>query len=287
MLEIGILTFWQVSGVVAAASLGTAVAVLLLLSRSLPRPPDFDAPGPVTDTITLPARDFGEMQRQLDGLRRATEGAPVLIWCQRKDGTIHWANSAYRDMLATAGLTRPAPDGGLPSLFGPLAPGQAPAEGTSRRMSVDQHGDPRKWWFDWQVQQLDGGEVLNYAAHANPVVRAEEAFRNFVQTLTLTFAHLPTGLAVFDRKRQLGLFNPALSDLTRIEPEWLSARPTLYAFLDRLRDKRMMPEPKDYKNWRQRMSELEQAAADGTYEETWPLPGGQTVGLIPKARWPS
>ena len=38
----------------------------------------------------------------------------------------------------------------------------------------------------------------------------------------------------------------------------------------------MMPEPKDYRSWRQQMSDLEAAAQNGTYEETWALPTGQT-----------
>jgi PAS domain-containing protein len=47
-------------------------------------------------------------------------------------------------------------------------------------------------------------------------------------------------------------------------------------FLDQLREARRMPEPKDYREWRRRISELEEAAAHGTHIETWPLPDGQT-----------
>ena len=56
-------------------------------------------------------------------------------------------------------------------------------------------------------------------------------------------------------------------------------KPTLFTFLDRLREKRMMPEPKDYVSWRQQMSDLESAAVNGTYEETWSLPTGQTYRI--------
>ena len=101
-----------------------------------------------------------------------------------------------------------------------------------------------------------------------------------MQTLTQTFAHLPIGLAVFDRNRQLALFNPALMDLTALDPQWLSSRPTLSAFLDRLRENRHIPEPKNYKSWRDRIAVLEQASVDGTYEENWPLPSGQTYKVI-------
>ena len=272
----------QTMMIVLASNLCAAFAVLAVLSRMRTRPRRA-APMPDTDTITLPAPDYAAMQDDHAALRAIAEDAPVLIWCEDPDGRITWANGAYRDMLDSAGLncTDEEAAGELRALFPPTAPRAAGAPASSaRRASVDHPREPRKWWFDCQSLVRPNGEVLNFALHANPVVRAEEALRNFVQTLTMTFAHLPTGLAVFDRKRQLGLFNPALSELTRLEPEWLSARPTLYAFLDRLRDMRMMPEPKDYKSWRQRLAELEQAAADGTYEETWPLPSGQTYRII-------
>ena len=103
--------------------------------------------------------------------------------------------------------------------------------------------------------------------------------REFVQTLAKTFAHLPIGLAIFNRHRRLELFNPALTDLSSLPVAFLSGRPTLVAFLDELRDRRVMPEPKDYKNWRQQITELEAEAVRGTYAETWSLPTGQTYRI--------
>jgi len=84
------------------------------------------------------------------------------------------------------------------------------------------------------------------------------------------------GLAIFDEERRLVLFNPALVDLTGLSAEFLIGRPTLFSLLDRLRDQNMIPEPKDYRNWRDEMSALESAAEQGSYHETWPLPNGQT-----------
>ena len=43
------------------------------------------------------------------------------------------------------------------------------------------------------------------------IVRAQQAQKNFVQTLTKTFATLSIGLAIFDRNA-INAFNPALID---------------------------------------------------------------------------
>ena len=125
-----------------------------------------------------------------------------------------------------------------------------------------------------------GEGIVHYALPADAAVKAEGSLREFVQTLSKTFAHLPIGLAIFDRQRQLALFNPALVDLTGAEVEFLSARPTLHAFLDRLRERQVIPEPKDYASWRQQMMDLEKQASRGLYEDTWTLPSGQTYHVV-------
>ena len=57
---------------------------------------------------------------------------------------------------------------------------------------------------------------------------------------------------------------------------WLAFwRPITYCFIDALREARMLPEPKNFEAWRQRLSDLEAAAASGTFGETWTLPDGR------------
>ncbi|MEM7075819.1 MAG: hypothetical protein AAF484_12080, partial [Pseudomonadota bacterium] len=55
-----------------------------------------------------------------------------------------------------------------------------------------------------------GDMSVLYVNDVTQVARAEIVRREFIQTLTKTFANLTTGLAVFDRHRSLALFNPAL-----------------------------------------------------------------------------
>lgn len=195
--------------------------------------------------------------------------SPMLIWHTDTSGKIIWFNKGYGEFCVTLGEARGEEDATaaftMPDVSGkPLR----------QKIVADAHGP--EFWFDVVAEKTSDGGHLCFALRADPVVAAEKALRNFVQTLTKTFAHLPIGLAVFDRSRQLALFNPSLTGLTTLEPEWLGTRPTLSAFLDRLREYRHVPEPRDYKTWRARISELEKAAEEGTYEETWPLPNGRT-----------
>jgi PAS domain-containing protein len=224
--------------------------------------------------VMVDALSHRAQEDELATLREALGAAPVLIWRQNAEGQVCWANSAYLKLvlarLDAAGedLTWP-----LPALFDAT---RIQNGGTSpRRLNITAQSGGPDHWYDCTAYPV-GDSTLHFAVPADAAVTAEQALREFVQTLTKTFAHLPIGLAIFDRQRQLALFNPALTDLTALGAEFLSARPTLFAFLDRLRETHVIPEPKDYRNWRQQMTELEKAASSGFHEETWSLPTGQT-----------
>lgn len=224
--------------------------------------------GIVIDSLSLSA-----MEHELEVLRSTMDHSPMLAWRQDSHGHVTWANSAYlttAEAMTDGETVWPLPQ--LIDLSAHNAQGSS-ALNTSRRVQIQHDGHSR--WYDCHVHDV-AEQTVAIALPADAAVRAERSLREFVQTLTKTFADLPIGLAIFDRDRNLQLFNPALIDLTGLATGFLTARPTLYAFLDRLREARMVPEPKDYRSWRNQMNSLEAAAASGHHVEMWSLPGGQT-----------
>lgn len=127
-------------------------------------------------------------------------------------------------------------------------------------------------------ESLERHEIgdLGYALPCGDLLRAEANQRELLQTMTQTFAQLPMGIAVFDAKHRLSSFNPVLFELTGLSPAFLSRRPSLAAMLDAMRDRSMVPEPANWKDWRAELANMERAAAKGAFEDTWALPGGQT-----------
>ncbi|WP_372610227.1 PAS-domain containing protein [Aquicoccus sp.] len=210
---------------------------------------------------------------ELHAMARAANLFPYPIWISHADGAVIWSNAAHErladrpDRMSDQGKT----------VLSPLDLDISDAQdSTSRRVAIETGESDRTEWFDVTKTRSGRNGFLNFAIDISPVVEAEIAQHRFVQTLSKTFAQLSTGLAIFDRNRQLALFNPALIDLTTLPADFLSARPDLQSFFDRLRDNRMMPEPKNYAGWRQHIAELVVAAADGRYHETWSLPSGLT-----------
>ncbi len=207
----------------------------------------------------------------LDRFGSAAHLYPYPVWLTSNSGTLDWANAAYH-ALRPAGPAEPG-ETPLPELELQIQDG---AMSRTERLMIADAGEGKPRWFNVTKTISSDGGSLNYASDIDKVIEAEIAQRKFVQTLTKTFAQLSTGLAIFDRERQLALFNPALIDLLALPADFLSSRPTLVTFFDRLRETRMMPEPKNYSNWRQQIAELVIASVDGRFQETWTLPSGLT-----------
>lgn len=204
-------------------------------------------------------------------LRQVTDALPIPVW-QAGDGGVLWANPAAMDLIERKGIGQ---GGGWPG----FAPFEVTAPGRHR---LDLPDSAAPLWFDCHVSDLTSPRTV-YAIPANPAVQAERALSSFVSTLTKVYSALPVGLAIFGKDRRLHLFNPAFTDLTRLPITFLSAQPTLFAVLDQLREAGSIPEPRDYKAWRDGIAPSKAPDHDTTFEETWTLPAGQTYRVNVRA----
>ena len=228
--------------------------------------PEDDGKFPIIDPMTQRA-----MAQELSMLRDVVAKAPFPIWLEHPNGTPLWSNLDYM-LRAEDPLSEDGAQGWpLPRLSpGPVRDGQ--------RLQIESGADGADW-IEAAVCMAPSGRIV-FGLPITPLVQAEASLREFTQTLTKTFAHLPIGLAIFDRHRRLALFNPALLDLTTLPIDFLTGRPMLSDCLDRMRELRMIPEPKDYRQWRRRMAEIEEEASSGIYEEVWHLPGAQIYRVL-------
>jgi PAS domain-containing protein len=196
--------------------------------------------------------------------------APDPVWQTGSNGIVQWYNAPYAQLCAEAGRD--------PLGEGPFDNAALPdAAASSARAQVALADGTHRWYA--LTTRSHGNGALHFATPIDALIEAEQAQRTFVQTLTKTFAHLPIGLAVFDRDHRLVLFNPALVDLTRLPVDFLASRPNLMSFFDHMRENRMMPEPKNYTTWREQLANVICAARDDRYCETWNLPSGLTYKI--------
>lgn len=242
----------------------------------------------VSPSETVPGREAVEvavlqaLRNEADELRQVIDHSPTLVWKQSADGQVFWANATYKAMLAhlegrpEAAETWPVPrifDTSGHDFLAPDSPMPAVIETLEGEESAELHYELSA------LRQADGSYIFS-ALPAERVNTVEAARDGVVQTLSKTFAMLPIALAVFDRQRELVLFNPALLTVSKLQASFLSNRPSLPDFLDALREGQRMPEPKDYRAWRDTVTDLERSAAEGTYQAIWSLPGGQSLRVF-------
>ena len=217
-------------------------------------------------------------QAELGLMRGILRDMPQLVWQEDLNGKLLWANNAY---LSYADRVLPQQDDDCrvwpgERIFTEIqTPTPGDANGFGGRYALQLRGEQVEHWFDITAVPQDGS-AFYFASDANAAMRAERALQDFQQTLSKTFALLSTGIAIFNKRRQLAMFNPALLDMTGLPIAFMSARPTIDVVLDRLREMRMLPEPKNYLSWREQFSAVEAAAKNGTYSERWDLLDGQT-----------
>jgi len=219
--------------------------------------PSVVGPAERHDNLRLSAR--------LENWNTALQHAPFGLSISSRDGRTIWQNLAFSS-LPEHERTQLLPDRQLvPEHEGYFI----------NRIAFPADTDGPARWYEVNSMRV-GDDLFHYVTDVSKVIHAETVRREFVQTLTKTFANLTTGLAVFDRNQRLALFNPAFVDLTGLAAEFLSKRPNLIAVFDTLRDRQIMPEPKNYASWRTRISEIVASASDGLYHDVWSLPSGLT-----------
>ena len=234
--------------------------------------------GAETGRQVVEAATLDALQVELSDLRKTLDTQNALMWREDHRCRVVWGNAAYVAIVQRLrdGNT---PGWPLPRLFQEqLEP--APSDGTLRRCQLELPDRDEPAWFEISRERLTDGAAVFTAHQIDRLVTAETSLRNFLQTSTKTFAALPIGLAVFDRRRQLVTFNPALLNLTNVPFSVLSDRPSLSAFLDALRERQSIPEPRDYTAWRNEMARLEEGAENGSFQELWELPDGKTFRVL-------
>ncbi len=86
---------------------------------------------------------------------------------------------------------------------------------------------------------------------------------------------LPIAVAVVDRDVRIGPGNAAFQKLWQLEPGYLNGQPTLSSFLDRLHDKRQLPEQNNYPKFRAGI--IAKAQSKNKSSEDWHLPDGTAL----------
>jgi signal transduction histidine kinase len=200
-------------------------------------------------------------------------------WIASADGRPVWANSAWLEAVGAADVEAAAERGlNLDPAADALAI-EAANLAQSRDLVRWVSLGGRRRALRLTARPLEGGGVGVWTEDVTEAEELREALRRNVEAHDETLNHIADSVAIFTPSRRLDFHNTAFAEMFGLEPAWLAERPTHGEVLDRLRQRRRLPETADYARWK--AAELERySQLDSAPDELWSLPDGRTLRVV-------
>lgn len=198
-------------------------------------------------------------------------------WIAAADGSPIWVNQAWLRAVGVPGLDHAkglSLDRGADTLAS-----EAANLGQTREALRWVTFDGRRRALKITAQPLEGGGAGVWTEDVTEVESLREDLKRHGAAWDETLNHIADAVAIFSQTKQLMFHNTAFATMWSLEPAWLVERPRHGEILDRLRQRRRLPETADYGKWKaaelDRYGSLESAADD-----LWSLPDGRTLRVV-------
>jgi signal transduction histidine kinase len=184
-------------------------------------------------------------------LRAALNALPLPIWRRSADLTLADCNAAYAAAIdaspaAVIAEGRELAAGVLPARGRALA---ERARATKIAQSESQHivinGSRRLVEFT-EVPLPGNGGLLGYARDFTDLENVQAELARHIAAHADVLENVATAIAIYGPDTHLKFYNTAFSALWRLEEEWLASEPNLGEVLERLRERRRIPEYADF-----------------------------------------
>ena len=253
-------------------------------------PLSFEAQGPL-GSVQVEGRTAGVFawlrlspaieKDRLSGARFADvlEEQDTPAWITGVDGRLRWANRSWLQAVGAASVQeaierRLTLDDGADAATAKAA-GERVRRETVRWISVE--GQRRA--FRIVAEPLSAGGAAGWAVDVTQSEESREELRRHVEAHDETLNHLADAVAIFDSSKRLSFHNTAFAELWGVEPAWLAESPSHAEVLDRLRQRRRLPETADYGVWKGRELGFYETL-DAPPDELWSLPDGRTLRVV-------
>lgn len=225
-------------------------------------------------SVTLTGMDAAE-----SGLALLGDASPTPTWVVDGAGKLAWANRIWLAEVNAESLEE-AVEKGLSFDRGADA-----VVAEAGRLGVRQEGF--RWTTGgghrraWRIiaEPAGGGAVTAFAIEVTEAEETRDTLRRHVEAHDETLNHLADAVAIFGPAKRLAFHNTAFQTLFDIDPAWLDERPTHAELLDRLRQRRRLPEVVDYAGWKARELDF-YGAAQAAPDDSWSLPDGRTLRVV-------
>jgi len=227
-----------------------------------------------TELARIAAR-HAHLLRDVEALRALHAELPHPVWIREPSGALVWVNAAYAKALD-------APDAATAverrlefldaDARSDVAAAMLQGRVWRRRITAVVAGARRT--FEVVVTPVPRGSA-GMAIDVSDAETGRKDLERIAAAHQRTLDNLPTPVAVFGADRRLVYHNAAWRDLWGLDQAFLAERPEEGQILDRLREKRRLPEQANYREWK--AQHLEVYRSIEPRESWWHLPDGRTI----------
>jgi signal transduction histidine kinase len=207
------------------------------------------------------------------------DARPSPAWIAAADGSPVWVNGAWLAAADAASLDEAAARGVAFDRGADALASEAANLGQRRQTVRWVTIGGRRRAFQVTAQPLEGGGVGVWTEDVSELEELREQLKRNVEAHDETLNHIAEAVAVFSQAKRLSFHNTAFAELWGLEPAWLAEQPSHSEILDRLRQRRRLPETADYARWKAaELDRYEQLAAGP--DDLWSLPDGRTLKVV-------
>jgi len=207
------------------------------------------------------------------------DARPSPAWIAAADGSPVWVNAGWLSAVGAASLDEAAArhasfDKGADELAS-----EAANLGLKREAVRWVTFEGRRRALRITAQPLEGGGVGLWTDDVSDTEELREALKRNIEAHDETLNHIADAVAIFSQTKRLHFHNTAFAELWGLEPAWLAESPTHGEVLDRLRQRRRLPETADYGKWKAAELGLYESL-DSAPDDLWSLPDGRTLRVV-------
>lgn len=215
------------------------------------------------------------------GLGLLADAWPAPTWVTDAAGRLAWANRAWLaevkvESVEAAREKRLSFDRGADAIVAEAGRLHQPQEGFRWTTGG---GRRRAWRIVAEPAPGGAGAVLAFALDMTEAEETRDTLRRHVEAHDETLNHLADAVAIFGPSKRLAFHNTAFQTLFSLDPAWLDERPTHAELLDKLRQRRLLPEVVDYAGWKAKELDF-YGSTQASPDDSWSLPDGRTLRVV-------
>lgn len=239
------------------------------------------------EKITDGLKNLEDLELREEEFRRTLNALPMPVWIRDNDLNLTWVNKAYARIVNDSSasiiaeqteLPLSSPDAGEnrgPRILAQRALAQQRLQTQTGFLVID---GKRSRVEMKEIPASDNG-IIGCALDISRVDELESEMRHFESSNYEVLEQLRTAIAIYDKEAHLEFYNAAYESLWQLDSKWLNEKPKVTEIFDRLREKRLLPEQANFKQYKEDvLNEFDQLIE--STEHMMYLPDGKMLRVV-------